>query len=139
MSASYIKLNGRVFDADVAISKYNRSFNVLDGENAGRNLRGKMIRDIIGTYIGHKVTVFRRGNNYAGLDEFWDYLVEHSIDEDGVTLEAADGQTTLSYQAYYTSASQDLESVTNTGVNYWGDIEVNFIPMEAQLKARVRT
>lgn len=133
---SYIKLNGRVFDADVAISKYNRNFNVLDGENAGRNLQGKMIRDIIGTYIGHKVTVFRRGGNYAGLDEFWDYLLEHSIDPQGVTLEAADGQTTLSYQAYYTSASQDLESVTNTGVNYWGDIEVNFIPMEAQIPAR---
>ena len=28
---NYIKLNGISFDADVAISKYNRNFNVLDG------------------------------------------------------------------------------------------------------------
>lgn len=129
---SYIKLNGVEFDADVAISKYNRNFNVLDGDNVGRVMSGRMIRDIIGTYIGHKVTVFRRGNNYEGLDAFWDYLLAHSVDG-SVLLEAADGQTSISYEAYYTSASQDLEKVEG-GVNYWGEIEVNFIPMEAQVK-----
>lgn len=129
---SYIKLNGRSFDADVAISSYQRNFNVLDGENAGRVMTGRMVRDIIGTYIGHKVTVFRRGGNYKGLDEFWDYLVAHSVD-DSVLLEAADGQTSISYEAYYTSASQDIEQVLN-GVNYWGEIEVSFVPMDAQVR-----
>lgn len=128
---SYIKLNGIEFDADVAISKYNRNFNVLDGDNAGRVMTGRMVRDIIGTYIGHKLTVFRRGDNYQGLDNFWDYLVAHSVD-DSVMLEAADGQSMISYEAYYTSASQDLEKGEN-GINYWGEIEVNFIPMEAQV------
>ena len=116
---SYIKLNGREFDADVAISAYSRNFNVLDGDNAGRVMTGRMIRDIIGTYVGHKIKVFRRGGNYAGLDEFWAYLVEHSVDD-------------ISYEAYYTSGTQDIESVSN-GVNYWGEIEINFIPMEAQV------
>lgn len=128
---SYIKLNGVEFDADVAISDYNRNFNVLDGENAGRVMTGRMVRDIIGTYIGHKFTVFRRGDNYDGLDKFWDYLVAHSVD-DSVMLEAADGQNTISYEAYYTSASQNIEKVED-GVNYWGQIEINFIPMEAQV------
>lgn len=129
---SYIKLNGKEFDADVAISSYNRNFNVLDGDNVGRVIgRGRMIRDIIGTYIGHKMKVFRRGSNYAGLDEFWDYLVEHSVD-DSVMLEAADGQTTITYEAYYTSASQDIEFVSD-GINYWGEIEITFVPMEAQV------
>lgn len=132
MIVNYIKINGITFDADVAISKYNRYFNVLDGDNAGRAMDGRMVRDIIGTYIGHKVTVFRRGDNYEGLDAFWDYLVEHSVD-DSVQFEASDGQTTLSYEAYYTSASQDLEKGEN-GNNYWGEIEINFIPMDAQVK-----
>ena len=52
--------------------------------------------------------------------------------DESVQLEAADGQTVLSYEAYYTSASQDLEKV-EAGVNYWGEIQVNFIPMEAQI------
>ncbi len=56
---SYIKLNGIEFDADVAISKYNRNFNVLDGENAGRVMTGRMVRDIIGT-------VKKRVCGYAG-------------------------------------------------------------------------
>lgn len=129
---SYIKLNGIEFDADVAISSYTRNFNVLDGENAGRVMTGRMVRDIIGTYIGHQMTVFRRGDNYEGLDEFWDYLVEHSVD-DSVMLEAADGQTIISYEAYYTSATQALEKGEN-GVNYWGEIEVSFVPMDAQVR-----
>ncbi len=129
---SYIKLNGIEFDAEVAISSYNRNFNVLDGPNAGRVLAGRMVRDIIGTYIGHKIKVFRRGDNYEGLDRFWDYLVAHSVD-DSVMLEAADGQNTISYEAYYTSGTQDIEAVIN-GVNYWGEIEVNFVPIDAQVK-----
>lgn len=129
---NYIKINGVVFDAKVAISEYNRNFNVLDGENAGRVMTGRMVRDVIGTYIGHKITFFRRGDNYAGLDELWDYLVRHSTD-DSVMLEVADGQTTISYEAYYTSASQDIEKVEN-GINYWGEIQVNFIPMDAQVR-----
>lgn len=129
---SYIKINGIEFDTDVAIGSYTRSFSVLDGDNVGRVIIGRMIRDILGTYIGHELTVFRRGDNYKGLDDFWDYLVEHSVD-DSVMLEVADGQTSLSYEAYYTSATQNLEKVEN-GVRYWGEIKINFVPMEAQVK-----
>lgn len=135
MSQSYIRINGILFDVGIAISKYNRNFNVLDGDNAGRVMTGRMVRDIIGTYIGHKVTVFRKGDSdqaRQALDDFWDYLVAHSVDG-SVMLEAADGQATIAYEAYYTSASQDIEKVDG-GVNFWGDIEVNFIPMDAQVR-----
>lgn len=129
---NYIKINGVSFDVNVAISAYSRNFNVLDGENAGRTLSGRMVRDVIGTYIGHNVTVFRKGDNYQGLDAFWDYLIQHSTD-DSVLLEAADGQKTISYQAYYTSGTQDIEKVEN-GINYWGEVQVNFIPIDAQYR-----
>lgn len=129
---SYIKLNGQSFDADVAISAYARNFNVVDGSNAGRTMAGLMTRDIIGTYVGHTITVFRRGNNYAGLDAFWDYLVAHSVD-DSVLLEAADGQTAITYQAYYTGGTQALDYVSG-GVNYWGEISVSFVPIDARVK-----
>ena len=129
---SYLKINGITFDADIAIGEYSRNFNVLDGENAGRSLNGRMIRDVIGTYIGHKVKIFRRGNDYAGLDKVGKYLVDHSVDG-SVYLEAADNQTTIAYQAYYTSGTQALDNVHN-GVNYWGVIEINFIPIDAQVK-----
>lgn len=129
---SYIKLNGIEFDADVAISTYNRSFNVLDGDNAGRVLSGRMIRDVIGTYLGHKISSVSRGDNYEGLDTFWDYLYQHSVD-DSVMLELRADRQPSPTEAYYTSASQDMEKVEGS-VNYWGEIEVSFVPIDAQVK-----
>ena len=128
---NYIKINGISFDATVAISDYEESFSVLDGDNAGRVKAGRMIRDIIGAYIGHKITFFN-GKSNADFDALWDYLVEHSVD-DSVALEAVDGQSTIVYEAYYTSGTRKIRQAVD-GVNQWDEIEVNFIPIDAQVK-----
>jgi hypothetical protein len=128
---NYCKINGIAFDATVSISDIEENFNVEDGDNAGRSvLSGTMIRDIIGTFIGHKVTFFN-GISNTGFDALWDYLIAHSVD-DSVTLEAADDQTSISYQAYYTSGTRKLKTAAD-GVNHWDEIEINFIPMNAQV------
>jgi len=128
---NYCKINGISFDATVAISAIEENFNTLDGDNAGRSkLNGHMIRDIIGTYIGHKITFFN-GKSNTGFDALWDYLKAHSVD-DSVSLEAADGQSSLSYEAYYTSGTRKIRTVAD-GVNYWDEIEVNFIPIDPQV------
>lgn len=128
---NYCKINGQLFDVTVAISDIEETFNVLDGSNAGRVMSGRMIRDVIGTYIGHKITFFN-GKSNADFDALWDYLIAHSVD-DYVNLEAADGQTSLSYQAYYTSGTRSLRSAAD-GTNVWDEIEINFVPMDAQVK-----
>ena len=128
---NYCKINGKAFDVTVAISDIEETFNVLDGSNAGRVMSGRMIRDVIGTYIGHKITFFN-GKSNADFDALWDYLIAHSVD-DYVTLEAADGQKSISYQAYYTSGSRSLRSAAD-GANVWDEIEINFVPMDAQVK-----
>lgn len=128
---NYCKINGISFDTTVAISDYDEYLNVLDGENVGRTKgNGRMIRDVIGAYIGHKVTFFSNGNN-ANFDALWEYLKVHSVD-DSVTLEAVDGQTSLVYEAYYTALDHKLRNVEN-GVNHWDSIEVNFIPIAPQI------
>lgn len=128
---NYCKINGQSFDVAVAISDIEETFNVLDGSNAGRVMSGRMIRDVIGTYIGHKITFFN-GKSNADFDALWDYLIAHSVN-DYVNLEAADGQTSLSYQAYYTSGTRSLRSAAD-GTNVWDEIEINFVPMDAQVK-----
>lgn len=128
---NYCKINGQSFDVTVAISDIEETFNVLDGSNSGRVMSGRMIRDVIGTYIGHKITFFN-GKSNADFDALWDYLIAHSVD-DYVNLEAADGQTSLSYQAYYTSGTRSLRSAAD-GTNVWDEIEINFVPMDAQVK-----
>lgn len=130
MANNICKINGVSFDVTVAISSFEENFNVLDGENVGRVLSGRMVRDIIGTYIGHKVTFFAAKDQEA-FDDLWDYLIAHSVD-DSVFVEMADGQSTIAYEAYYTSGSRKLYKREN-GVNYWDQIQVNFVPMEARL------
>ena len=130
---TYCKLNGISFDVGVAISEYKRKLNILHGENAGRVMTGSMILDPIGAYLGREITFFRKGDKHQELDALWDFLVEHSVDKAGVLLEAADGQTSISFQAYYGDTEQLIEKVEN-GVNYWGEFKVSFIPMEAQVK-----
>lgn len=131
MANNLCKINGVEFDVTVAISTLEESFNVLDGENAGRVLSGRMIRDVIGTYIGHVVTFFN-GKSREDFDALWDYLIQHSVDE-SVMVELADGQSTISYEAYYTSGKRSLKKREN-GVNYWDEIQVSFVAMDAQVR-----
>ena len=131
--STYCKLNGISFDVDVAISGYKRKLNILHGKNVGRVMSGDMTLDPIGAFLGREITFFRKGDNYQAMDALWDFLVEHSVSREGVLLEAADGQTSISFQAYYGDTEQLIEKVEN-GVNYWGEFKVSFVPMEAQVK-----
>ena len=129
--SNYVKINGTSFDVAVSISDYEESFSVLDGPNAGRSTgTGRMIRDVLGTFIGHKITFFNNGNT-SSFDALWDFLIAHSVD-DSVSLVAADGQTDISYSAYYTSGKRTLKRASG-GVNLWDEIEINFIPISPQV------
>lgn len=131
MANNLCRINGIDFDVTVAISEIEESFNVLDGENVGRVLSGRMVRDIIGTYIGHKVTFFS-AKSQSSFDALWDYLIAHSCD-DSVMVTLADGQKTISYEAYYTSGTRKLYKRENNK-NYWDQIQVSFVPMDAQVR-----
>ena len=137
---NYCELKGQnessftAFDTLVAISDYEENFNVLDGENAGRSESGRMIRDVLGTFIGHKIR-FYRGDTAEGFDSLWTWLKAHSVD-DYITIRAADNQTVIEYQAYYTSGTRKLRAadINNlTTPNERDAIEINLIPMEAQI------
>lgn len=122
------------FDAIVSISEYEENFNVLDGPLTGRVKTGRMLRDIIGCYVGHKITFRASGMSpsaVASFDALWTWLKKHSVD-DYIHIKAADNQTVINYEAYYTSGTRKLRSVQN-GVNYWEEIAINFIPMEATI------
>ena len=96
-------------------------------------MTGRMVRDVIGTYIGHNITFFNKGgeSGNAAFDALWNALKRYSV-EDSVMLEAVDGQTQITYEAYYTTGSRRIKQVVN-GVNYWDELQVSFIPMEAQV------
>lgn len=119
------------FGAKVMVTAYKETLNVLDGENAGRGkLRGRMIRDVLGSFLGHTIT-FQRDGSVEEFGKLWGWLKKHSVD-DSIWIKAADEQGTIEYEAYYTAVERELEKSEN-GVNYWKAITVNFIPIDPQI------
>lgn len=126
----YLSINGTSFDV-LGVIKIGRAFEVKEDANAGQAITGRRIRSIVGTYLSHSFSVYRDPKNVTAFDNFWNFLVQHSTDE-SVTLNAADGQTTVSYEAVYTAAKQDLEW-RNHNTNLWGRIDITFTSIEPQV------
>ena len=127
---NYCAIDGINYDVDVSFDDYENWWEHLDGPNAGRVLyRGQMHRDVIGTFEGWTITFRRRGGNYEAFDRLWDYLKRP---HDYVTLTAVDGQTEVTQRVYASSARRKLNNVSG-GVNYWNEMTVNFIPIEATI------
>ncbi len=104
-----------------------RSFEVLDGENAGRVMSGEMERDIIGTYYNYSVEVDADEATAWEYDYFWQ-LISQPKDYHVITVPY--GQDTLTFKAYVTQGSDELEIMG--AKNRWGGLSINFIAMEPQ-------
>lgn len=126
----FLSINGTSFDV-LGVIKVGRAFEVKEDSNAGTAISGRQIRSIVGTYLTHTFEVYRDPGNVQDFDDFWDFLVDHSVDE-YVTLEAADDQTTIAYEAVYTAARQDLD-YRNNNTNLWGRISITFHSIEPQV------
>lgn len=122
------QLDGRAYNMIVPADGIKRSFQVLDGDNAGRTLSGIMSRDIIGTYYNYSLTVQPHGNDPAEYDAFYEAI---SAPVDSHSLRFPYGQSTLTFQAYITSGEDTLQFQEN-GQNYWGGLTINFIAMGPQ-------
>lgn len=129
---NYCKINGRSYD--VLVLKISETFNVLYSENTGRSLStgARMVLDPLGTFVGHSVVFARKRGAEAEYDELFDLLSTPT--DVGVSVEIVHNQTTISYEAYVSQGERPLKriDVPNNKV-IWGDMTVNFIPMEAQV------
>ena len=119
---------------DVFISKIGMSFNIIDGDAAGRNpATGKMFLDPIGVFYGHTVTATPYNFNYTAFRDLWDILSDPNKVHD-VTLPNIHGN--MSYKAYCRVGSTEMiRANILTGNHLWTPISFNIIPMEVQRRA----
>jgi hypothetical protein len=110
---------------DVGVKKLTRKGSVLDSSASGRSRSGVMDREIIGTFYNFSMEIDQRHINPEEYDLFY-YALTAPVDSHLLTVPY--GQTTLSFQAYVTGASDKLIRSTG-GANYWGDLSVDFIAM----------
>lgn len=122
-----IAIDGVVYQ-NIHVTELKRSFQVLDGENAGRVMNGAMKRDIIGTFYNYSIKVDADNASPQEYDSFYD-VVSAPSESHSITVPYA--QTTKTYDAYITAGSDTL-LLMEDAKNRWGELAFNFIAMEPQ-------
>lgn len=117
-----IKINGVAYE--VYDTKITRSFQVLDGENVGRLMNGKMERDVIGTYYNYTWELSPK--DYEQYDELYEIL---SSPSDSHLIEVPYGRNgRKTFEAYVTAGQDELISADN-GEYYWEGLSIQFVAM----------
>lgn len=121
-------VDGVSYNVHVPAGGLKRSFDILDGPNAGRMLAGNMTRDVIGTFYNYQLDI---DSNSASCQEY-DRLFEVLSDPvKSHTVSFPYGQSTLTFEAYITKGSDVLKRKHRSG-NYWGGLSVQFVAMSPQ-------
>lgn len=129
---NYVKIGGKAYD--VIVTQIDRSFQILQGANAGATLApgARESLDPKGTKIGHRITFKRKAGHEKEFDELWEYVIQPRYD--GVWVELVYNQSTISYEAVFSSGSQALQRINEkTGEVYWGELTLDIVPIEAQV------
>lgn len=117
---------------DVLITAISESFNVVEGPNSGTALyRQREIRDLRGVKIGHTIT-FASDNDPDAFDALTSHLFG-SV-RPYVTLEVVHNQTTIAYEAAYSTGTRRVRHIDDDNdIVYWDELTVDFRPMENQV------
>lgn len=129
---SLVKIDGVTYD--VLVTALQEKFEVIEGPNSGYALhRQRELRDITGIKIGHVVT-FAPDNDPEAFDALTEYLF--GAVRPSVQLEVVHGQTTIDYEAAYSTGSRAVVYIDDSrDVVGWGELTVEFRPMETQVNA----
>ena len=129
----YVKIGGKSYD--VIVTDIERNFEILQSSNAGATLApgARETLDPLGTRIGHRITFKRKPGYEKEFDELWDFVIQPRFD--GVWVDIVYNQDTLKYEARFVSGNQQLKKIDPvTKKVYWGELVLDIVPLEAQVK-----
>lgn len=129
---NYCVIGGKAYD--VIVTAIEESFTILYSDNTGRNtgIGAPMTLDPIGTFFSHKVTFKRSKENVEEFDALYNYLTRPRYD--GIDIEIVHNQTTIKYKCYVSQGTRELQRIVQKIKKVlWGELSINFVPMEAQI------
>lgn len=124
---SVLKVDGVAYPG-LHVSSLRRSFQVSDGQNAGRVMSLDMVRDVGGTFYNYTISIDPDGSSLSEYDSFYEVI---SAPVDYHMLEVPYGQSILTFKAYITNGEDELLSMFEDA-NIWGGLSINFIAMSPQ-------
>lgn len=125
-----VKVDGTEYGG--IVTALQRSFEVVDGENAGRTLDGVMHRDLIGTYYNYSITINTSRMSQAEYNTLYE-TISSPVESHSIVVPY--GNTVLTFKAYVTNGTDDLIRQYSETNRYWGNLSFNFIAMEPQRSA----
>ncbi len=128
MAENLFAVDGVGYRVTVPAGGLKRSFDILDGPNAGRMLGGRMTRDLVGTFYNYQLEINRDGASLEEYDRLFEVL-SAPVDSHMVTFPY--GQNTLTFEAYITKGSDSLLRKSH-GKSYWTGLSVQFVAMAPQ-------
>lgn len=108
-------IDGRTYDTTVV--KLKRKGAVLDSDKSGRVKTGEMVRSIIGTYYNYDIVFHNSDLSPDDYDALYEVLTAPA---ESHTVTFPYGQSTLTFQAYISNVSDELETV-------WKSLTVSFV------------
>ena len=129
MAQKFFKMDGKYYD--LWVTSLKRECAVMDSAEAGRTLSGDMDRDIVGTYYNYEMEIDNSQCNPKEYDKFYEEITA-PVDYHNITVPY--GQSTLSFKAYVSNASDELTLINNDG-NHWSGLTVRFTAMKPQRRA----
>lgn len=129
MKKSVFSVDGVEYPGVFVKSPIHRSFNVLDGENAGRTMDGRMQRDVIGTYYTYHLEFDSSLSDPAEYDALFEAL---SAPVDSHIIAVPYGQEILTFEAYVANGEDDLSRIYRDESRKWDNLSVNFVAMNPQ-------
>lgn len=123
-----VKIDGVVYD--VLVSAIEEKPEVVEGGNIGTALyRHRDIRDIAGIKYAHSITFSPNEEAPELFDALYSYLFDNI--RESVMLEVVHGQTTISYEARYSTGARRVAYINdNTDFVGWDDLTVEFRSIE---------
>lgn len=123
-----INIDGTDYDVRIGYPTITRTFELIEGKNAGTSLAYTRIRDLIGTQYAYTMTIEPNPVNRAAYDSFYEAITAPA---DYHSVSFPYGQTVLSFQAYVSSGT-DAFGGRMAGQNRWSGLSITFIPLGPQ-------
>ena len=131
LNVPFIIDNNSFEHTDIVIKELQRNFSVADGQNAGRDLAGGMLRDIIGTYYNYTMSFGSKSGNPEAYELLFELL---SRPVPSHTISFPFGNQTITQQMYVANGGDILKRFSQGGANQFTDMTVNFVAMKPFLK-----
>lgn len=115
----------------IHVVKLTRKFSIVDGPLAGRNVRGDMIRDVIGTYFNYTLELMC---DNLSQEEYYQLYMRIAAPTDSHTLTVPFNGYMYDFEGYITSGEDELKHMSETQGNFWQGITCDFIAMKPAVR-----